>query len=98
MNLGQNGRGIQLPVPDLAAAAGPQPAQWVQANIIGGAGITPGGRGVVVTAAGETVVADGFDVPVMATPGWVAIVGVTGLDADGQRVLIPWHAVRGLHP
>jgi len=83
-----------IEVPNLGALGQPDPALWMQQTILGAAGITKGGAGVVVTDVGE-IQLRGLDVVVMAMPPHVHIVSVIGRTLAGP-VVIPWHAVRSL--
>lgn len=97
MQMQPNGRGIELPVPNLGALGNQQidPSVWVQSQIYQHAGVEPDGRALVVTSDGD-VMLDGFAVVVMTLPAALIIVSVTGKDQEGRSWSIPWHAVRGI--
>lgn len=96
MNIGGNGGGIQIPVPDLGTLGNQtvDPAAFAQQSILQGAGITRGGRAVVTVDDGRMIALDRVDIPVMAIPGalHILIVGTV----DGEPCVIPWHAVTKL--
>lgn len=94
----QNGfpLGGQQVVPDLAAIRSGQAAQdipdQVKQMILEAAGISDGEAAVVDTF--EDTVRLGDPLPmVLFSPSGIDVLGMTGVDTDGVRQFIPWHAI-----
>lgn len=91
----------QLHVPDLSHLTQKDPATWMQGMILDGAGITPGGNAVVDCIDGTVYTLQDVELVVMAMPPMLHIM-LTGRrtavgGGGGDAIVIPWHAVTGLH-
>ena len=90
--------GLPLGVPDLSHAGQPDVASFTQTALLQAAGITPGGAGCVDDLAGESTPLLELGVIIVAIPPQLHILAVSGVDEDGNRVCIPWHAVARIRP
>lgn len=91
-----NGQGMPLHVPDLGQRQ-MDAAAWAQENVLGTAGITPGGAGFVETVTmGPVIALTEVHLVIMAMPPELHIITLVGKDQNGKPVAIPWHAVKSL--
>jgi hypothetical protein len=90
------GNGSPIQVPNLAALANPDPANFVQQSVLAGAGITVGGSGEVSTESGWIRLNE-IHLLVLAIPPMIHVLTLVGRDAvTGGKVALPWHSVHGL--